>query len=97
MELYTQGRLVAVSRESFKDKETGDEIVYFINVLKTESGDILTANSKADFSDCEGKEGVAGVEVSVKQVKNAGDLAQLKFNLRRFNVGETINVEEEIL
>lgn len=94
MKLYTQGRLVAVSRESFKDKENGDEIVYFVNVVKTHDGDILNCNSKADFTEYEGDEGLIGVEVSIKQPKNDYDFAQLKFNLREFVKDETLPVIE---
>jgi len=96
MKLYTQARLVAVSKESFKDKDSGEDIVYYVNVMKTVGGDILTANSKKDFSDNEGDEGVVGVEVSIKQAKNEYEFAQLKFALRSFDVDATINVEETV-
>lgn len=86
---------MAVSRESFKDKETGDEIVYFVNVIKAEDG-IINANSKADFTACEGENGVAGFEVTVKQAKREGEYAELKYNLRSFDVGSVIDLEETI-
>jgi len=95
MKLYTECKLVAVSRESFKDKETGDEIVYFVNVIKAEDG-ILNANSKADFTACEGETGVAGFEVSIKHAKREGEYSELKYNLRSFDVGSSINLEDEI-
>jgi hypothetical protein len=95
MKLYSDAKLVAVSREEFKDKETGEAIVYFVNVLKAD-GSILNANSKTDYSECEGKSGVAAIEVSVKQAKDGG-FATLKFNLKDFFVGNEIGeLESEV-
>jgi len=96
MKLYTQARLVAVSREEFKDKESGDPVVYFVNVMKTDDGDIINANSKADFTACEGEEGVAGLAVSITQPKREGEYAVVKYNLRSFDLDSKIDLEETI-
>lgn len=91
MKMYIEATIVAVSKESFKDN-AGDVVEYFVNFVKNTDGQTIQANSKADFTSCEGKTGVAGIETSLGyEGKN------LKYSLREFLVDSTLGLPEEVI
>jgi len=97
MRSYIQGKIVAVTTEGFKDKESGEPIVYFTNVIKSSDGDLVTANSKKDFTEFEGQTGVCAIETSIKYNKDSGAFPSLKFSLREFSPGEELDTGESVL
>lgn len=63
MKAYVQGTLKIVeSPEPFNDS-AGKPVIYFINHIKTEDGELLVVNSKDSYEHVEGKEGVFALRV----------------------------------
>jgi len=86
MKTYAQVKLIACGKKEFDDKE-GNPVRYFENIIKDQAGSVATVNSQADYSDCEGKEGIAHLFL-----KENG-----KVSLKAFVVGETIDLPEEVV
>jgi len=70
MKTYVEGELKIVSKQSFAG-ENGETVEYFENYLKDDEDEMLIFNSKKDFTESEGKHGVAvlGVKKYGKDVK----------------------------
>jgi len=85
---YTEGKVLAVSKESFDDRE-GAKVEYCVNVIKTADG-IMTFNSKRDFSEHEGKEGIIALRLSEDSEKKN----RFKVSVVEVRVGETLGMPE---
>jgi len=88
MIVYTEGKVLAVSKEGFDDRE-GVRVEYCVNVIKTAEG-IMTFNSKRDFSEYEGKEGIIALRLSEDSEKKN----RFKVSVVEVRVGETLNMPE---
>jgi len=88
MRVYAEVKFLAASKQSFTSKE-GEYVVYYENTLKGKQG-VVTLNSKADYTECEGKEGIAEIEAG-EQEGGKG----YKLTLKAFTVGETLDMEED--
>lgn len=84
MKLYANARIIASGKKEFTDKE-GHPVTYHENIVKDTEGSVATINSQADYSDCEGKDGIIQV-----QLKESG-----KVTLRGFSTGESFKLPEE--
>lgn len=59
-------KLAMYARKSFKDKESGEEVVYFEYTFRDDVGSVLVLNAKTDsLAQYEGKDG--DLEVTVEQ------------------------------
>lgn len=88
MLVYAEGKLLAVSRESFVDSEN-QKVEYCVNVVKSSSG-IQTFNSKADFSDLEQEDGILVLRLSDDSEKKN----RFKVSLVEVRVGGTLGLPE---
>lgn len=88
MIVYTEGVVIAVSKESFDDRE-GAKVEYCVNVIKTGAG-IETFNSKRDFSEFEGKEGV----IALRLTEDSEKKNRFKVSVQDVRLGETMNLPE---
>lgn len=88
MRVYAEVKFLASDRQSFTSDE-GENVEYHVNALRGEGG-IIQLNSKADFSECEGKEGVA--EIEAKENENGKGF---KLTLKRFTAEESLELPEE--
>jgi len=89
MRVFAQVKFLASSKNSFTSRE-GEYVEYSENVLKGDNG-LITLNSKANYEECEGKEGVAEIEAT----EIGGDAKGYKLTLKRFVEGEKIEVQAE--
>jgi len=62
MRVFAEVKFLASSKNSFTSKE-GEYVEYYENAVKGDSG-IITLNSKADYTACEGKDGVIEIEAA---------------------------------
>jgi len=91
MNLYVEGTIKDVSKESFQGTE-GDTVEYFVNTIKNAENEKIECNSKSDkFKEFEGKFGVATIEAT-KREKGGFKLA-----LRDFKVGIELDKGEETI
>lgn len=89
MLLYTNAKLVAVEAGGpFNDKD-GNPIVYFINSLRIEGTGIVELNSKSDYAEMEGEQGIACIRARKLQ-----DGPGYKLTLAAFKVGEELEEPE---
>jgi len=88
MRVFAQVKFLASSKNSFTSN-SGEYVEYSENVLKGDNG-LITINSKANYEECEGKEGVAEIEAS--EIEGAKGY---KLTLKRFIEGEKIEVPTE--
>jgi len=89
MRVYAEVKFLASTKESFTSKD-GEYVEFFKNDVRTDSG-VLTFNSKADYTECEGKDGVAEIEATEKD-----DGKGFKMTLKGFKEGIKIgNLEDE--
>jgi len=88
MRVFAQGKLLASSKMSFTS-DKGEYVEYFENAFKGEGG-IISMNSKADFSGCEGMEGV--VEIEAKELDSGKGF---KLTLKNFHAGKTLPEDDE--
>lgn len=88
MTVFTEGKLLAVSKEAFTDSE-GVKVEYCVNVIKTAQG-IMTFNSKADFSEHEGENAVFALRVNEDSEKKN----RFKISLAEVREGETLGLPE---
>jgi len=88
MIIYTEGKVLAVSKEGFTDSEN-QKVEYFVNVIKTADG-IMTFNSKRDFSEYEGKEGIIALRLSEDSEKKN----RFKVSVVEVREGETLGMPE---
>lgn len=88
MRVFAPVKFLASDKNSFTS-DSGEYVEYYVNALRGEGG-IIELNSKADYGDCEGKEGVA--EIEAKENDNGKGF---KLTLKRFVEGETIELPEE--
>lgn len=87
---YANATLQIVERNNFKDPETGNDVKFNTNFLKDEEGKVLKVNSAIDFTDYEGKKGVAVVRVREQEGK-------VKLSLQKFiETDEPIVLDEVI-
>jgi len=86
MRVYAPVKFLASDKQSFTSDQ-GEYVEYFVNALRGEGG-IIELNSKADYRECEGKEGIAEIEAS-------GDDKRFKLTLKRFYEGASIELPEE--
>jgi len=93
MKLFVPGTIKLVEKKEFDDKENpGETISYFINTIVDDEMQKLEATSGTDYSELEGKHGVATIELD----KNGQGV--LKAKLKSFAVGASgEKPEEEIL
>jgi len=84
--LYAPVKFLASDKQSFTSDQ-GEDVVYFVNALRAEGG-IIEVNSKADYSACEGKEGIAELEAT-------GENKRFKLTLKKFYEGAVIELPEE--
>jgi len=82
MNLYANVTLRIVEKNNFAD-ENGQNVEFCTNFLKDEDGSVLDVNSKEDFSEHEGKFGVA--KIRVRKIENAKGF---KLSLQGFTPGE---------
>jgi len=83
MKFYANAKIIVSGKKEFEDKE-GKPIKYYENIVKSEDGGTATLNSGADYSDCEGKDGV--IEVMLKD--------NGKLTLKRFIEDGNVEVPE---
>jgi len=99
MRVFAQVKLLSSEKESFTSDQ-GEYVEYHENILKGENGTI-TLNSKADFSENEGNEGVAEIEASeLSPVSDQGGKVVkrgYKFTLKSFTVGAKIEAGEGVV
>jgi len=88
MRVYAEVKFLAAVKQSFTSKE-GEYVEYFENSLKGKAG-VITLNSKADYTECEGKEGIAEIEAAEMDGGKG-----YKLTLKAFVVGETLDMDEE--
>jgi len=88
MLVFAEVKFVASDKNSFTSND-GEYVEYHVNVLRGDGG-VIELNSKADFSECEGKEGVAEIWA---ETKDKG----FKLTLRRFVAGESIDFPEPVV
>lgn len=88
MRVFAEVKFLASSKMSFTSKE-GEYVEYYENTLKGDGG-VVTLNSKANYEECEGKEGVAEIEATEKE-----DGKGYKLTLKKFVEGETIEMPED--
>jgi len=91
MQIYAEGKLLAVSKEGFTDNE-GVKVEYCTNVVKTSDG-IMTFNSKRDFSEYEGKEGIITLRLS----EDAEKKNRFKVSVVEIRVNETLGMPEAVV
>jgi len=92
MEVYVEARLKDVSREGFPNKDTGEDVEYYVNTLKTARGAKLEVNSKDGmFAEYEGMEGVATIEIRPREKGG------YKLSLRKFSPATTLELPEEVI
>jgi len=89
MRVYAEVKFLASSKLSFTSKE-GEYVEYYENAVKGDSG-IITLNSKADYSECEGKEGVAEIEAAELETKG------FKLTLKAFKEGLKIEGTDKVI
>lgn len=87
MRVYAQVKFLASDKQSFTS-DAGEYVEYHVNAIRGDGG-IMELNSKADFGDCEGKEGV--VEIEAKESDNGKGF---KMTLKKFTEGEVLEVPE---
>jgi len=90
MRLYAEVKFLASDKQSFTSNE-GEYVEYYVNAIRGEGG-IMELNSKADFGECEGKNGV--VEIEAKENDNGKGF---KMTLKKFTEGESLEVPEEVV
>lgn len=88
MRVYAQVKFLASDKQSFTS-DSGEYVEYHVNALRGDGG-IIELNSKADFGECEGKEGVAEIEA-----KEADSGKGFKLTLKKFTEGEELEVPTE--
>jgi len=88
--VYCQGKLLASSKQSFTSNE-GEYVEFFENIIKAEDG-VLSVNSKADYSACEGQEGVFELEARIRE-----DGKGFKITLKKLSTGEQLDLPEEVV
>jgi len=88
MRVFAQVKFLASDKQSFTS-DSGEYVEYHVNALRGDGG-IIELNSKADFGECEGKEGVA--EIEAKENENGKGF---KMTLKRFTEGEILDTPEE--
>lgn len=89
MKLYAQAKFLASDKQSFTSDQ-GEYVEYHVNAIRGEGG-IMELNSKADFKECEGKDGVA--EIEARTMDNGKGF---KLTLRTFTEGDLVIPEAEI-
>jgi len=90
MQLFTNGVLVMNAKESFPG-ENGETVTFYKNYLKNPSGELLIANSTIDFTEYQGKKGVA--TLLIREREKGG----YKVSLVSFTTGEIEEPESEIV
>jgi len=88
MRVYAPVKFLASDKNSFTS-DAGEYVEYFINAMRGEGG-IIELNSKADYSSCEGKEGVA--EIEAKEMDSGKGF---KMTLKRFVEDAKIDLPTE--
>jgi len=88
MKLYANATLRIVEKNSFAD-ENNQTVEFFTNFLKNEDGEVIEVNSKEDYSEHEGKFGVAAIRVRKQDTKG------FKLTLAGFVPGEAAPEEED--
>lgn len=88
MRVYAPVKFLASDKQSFTS-DTGEYVEYFVNALRGEGG-IIEINSKADYRECEGKEGVAEIEA-----KESDGAKGFKLTLKKFVEGASIELPED--
>jgi len=88
MRVFAEVKFLASDKQSFVS-DTGENVEYFVNAIRG-AGGIMELNSKADYTECEGKDGI--VEIEAKE--NDGGKG-FKLTLKSFTAGK-ISKEEEI-
>lgn len=88
MRTYAEVKFLASDKNSFTS-DAGEYVEYFVNALRGEGG-IIELNSKADYSECEGKEGIAEIEAQENQGSKG-----FKLTLKGFTAGETLDLPEK--
>lgn len=87
MRVYAPVKFLASDKNSFTS-DTGELVEYHVNALRGEGG-IIELNSKADYSECEGKEGIAEIEAAGRD-----DGKGFKLTLKKFFEGASIELPE---
>lgn len=88
MRVFAEVKFLASDKNSFTS-DAGEYVEYYVNAIRGEGG-IMELNSKADFGECEGKTGVA--EIELKENDNGKGF---KATLKKFTEGETLEVPED--
>jgi len=66
MQLQTHATLKITERNSFKDQE-GKDVEYYANFLKDGEGQVLEIPGTTDFSEHEGRDGVATIRARKRE------------------------------
>lgn len=88
MRVFAEVKFLASSKQSFTSQQ-GEYVEYFENAVKGDGG-IITLNSKADYTECEGKTGVIEIELTERE-----DGKGFKAVLKKFTEGETIESADD--
>lgn len=83
--LYAPVKFLASDKQSFVSDD-GENVEYYVNAVRAEGG-ILELNSKADYSACEGQEGIAEIEAS-------GENKRFKLTLKKFYADAVIELPD---
>jgi len=87
MRVYAEVKMLDSTKQSFEASD-GQTVEYHENTM-TGDGGVITLNSKADFTECVGMEGVAEIEAR-KQEGEKG----YKLTLKKFTKGGIVDKEE---
>jgi len=89
MRVYAKAKFLASDKNSFVSAD-GETVEYFVNAIRGDGG-IMELNSKADYTECEGKEGIAEIEA-----KENDSGKGFKLTLKAFTEGDVLP-DKEIL
>jgi len=84
--IYAEGKILECTKQSFTD-DGGSYVEYFENDIRVLGGELISVNSKVDFTECVGREGILGFALTPKE-------RAFKLTLREFRPGESFNLEE---
>jgi len=88
MKLYANIRLLSAEDKSFTNRETGEKVQYYVNIVKdVEEGGAFTLNSKTDYSALEGRTGI-GEFIAYEQQNG------VKLSLRNFTPDTSFEIPE---
>lgn len=85
--LYANIKILSSEKQEFKNDE-GKDVQYFVNVIKTDDGDVLTINSGKDYSENDGETGMGVFRVTQEEKR-------FKLTLADFHRGTSVDAPEK--